>query len=154
MGVGGIITSAGVDLCRGDGVASGAWADCAGVGVATAVAVGVALGPIADEDVAVGVGVNRRAGMLVFGGIVAGELGEADAACAGGGVALLSKTGVAVAVAVGGALATEGAGVVSCGITAGFTNVLDGASDGGGASDFILVRAFSTAERSEISSQP
>ena len=114
---------------------------CCGAGM---VPTGDALGE--GEDVAVGgddaaVAVGRAFCVRVNDGLADGE------AITVAVVAAEDETLAGVALGAG-------AGVVSAATIAGFTKVFDGASDGGVASDFILVRAFSTAGRSEISSQP
>lgn len=70
---------------------------------------------------------------------------------------------VAVAVAAGACVAetaadadvdVAGGALASTAACAGFTKIFEGASAGGGASDFIFTRVFSTACRSAIPSQP
>ncbi len=97
------------------------------------------------------IGVPRRNGVAV-GVTVAEEAGVSG-----------ELVGVrCLAVAVGGAIGEPSAAadgntpelVVSVPACAGFTNIFDGASGGGVASDFIFARAFSAACRSAIVPQP
>src|ERR1700704_6113380 len=101
-----------------------------------------------------GVTVSSGFGTRRNGVAVAAVLAAGSGVCAGRcGVAV--AIGAAVAVADGACVAeTAGAALASAVACAGFTKTFEGASAGGGASDFIFARVFSTACRSEIPSQP
>ena len=126
---------------------------CGGVAVVVAVATGIWRN--CGVGLTVGDGTNSRTGLAVERGLAAaGILGEgADGTCRNGAVG--RAKGTCVGEAAGDANAgLEIGGEVSAVVCVGLTKVFGGASGGGVDSDLIFARAFSTACRSAIPSQP
>ena len=138
---------------------------CEGVAVVVAVATGVWRN--CGVGLTVGDGTNSRTGLAVKRGLArrdgavgetvaaaAGILGEgADGTCRNDAVGLTK--GACAGEAAGDAKAgLEIGGEVSAVACVGLTKVFGGASGGGVDSDLIFTRAFSTACRSAIPSQP